>query len=196
MTQRDERIAAAVHASGLPPQPWRNGAGVTREIAAAPGGGEVGFAWRLSLADLEADAPFSPFPGVERVHVPVQGRPYMLTVDGHERVARVGEPLRFSGGAEVAVALGGGGGRRRALNLMVAASAGTGCVGVIGPADTPMATGVEVVAVAVVEGAAELRDGRRLGPLDVLLTDGLPVEVTRLTGKAALVRVRPRRAAG
>jgi environmental stress-induced protein Ves len=41
--------------------PWKNGGGVTRELLAWPGGGD----WqvRISVAEIEADGPFSSFPG-------------------------------------------------------------------------------------------------------------------------------------
>ena len=54
-----------------PPQPWRNGGGVTRELLAWPDGGD----WRVrvSVADIDADGPFSAFPGVERWFAVLEG---------------------------------------------------------------------------------------------------------------------------
>lgn len=43
---------------------WRNGLGWTREISRA--GGESDWAWRMSIAEVDADAAFSRFPGVDR----------------------------------------------------------------------------------------------------------------------------------
>lgn len=58
----------------LPPQRWKNGAGTTREIAVEPAGaGTDGFDWRLSIAEVEHDAPFSAFPGVDRCIVLLGG---------------------------------------------------------------------------------------------------------------------------
>lgn len=85
------RLAAA----DLSPVPWRNGAGLTCELAAGPG-------WRLSLADLTAPAPFSAYPGSDRVHVPL-GVGYPLEVDGRLLEARPLEPVCFAG--EVPVVL-------------------------------------------------------------------------------------------
>ena len=46
----------------LPVSPWRNGGGVTRELAALGGaGGDL--LWRLSIATVNADGPFSTFNG-------------------------------------------------------------------------------------------------------------------------------------
>ncbi|MGH7024146.1 MAG: HutD/Ves family protein [Caulobacteraceae bacterium] len=65
-------------------RPWKNGGGLTWEIAAAPPGADLAnFDWRLSLAMVEAGGPFSAFPGVDRV---------MLVLDGALE-------LRIAGGA-------------------------------------------------------------------------------------------------
>lgn len=55
----------------ITPQPWKNGAGLTREIAI--GGDAHGFDWRISVADIERDAPFSAFPGIDRCIVLLRG---------------------------------------------------------------------------------------------------------------------------
>jgi environmental stress-induced protein Ves len=44
--------------------PWANGRGVTVEMARADG--PEGLLWRLSMARVDEDGPFSIFPGVER----------------------------------------------------------------------------------------------------------------------------------
>ncbi|MBK6016223.1 HutD family protein [Streptomyces sp. MBT53] len=66
--------------------PWKNGGGVTREIAAWPeGSGMDDFVWRVSLAEVRADGPFSAFPDVDRTLTVVDGAGMDLTVGG-ERV--------------------------------------------------------------------------------------------------------------
>lgn len=45
--------------------PWNNGGGSTREIFRFPEG-DADWQWRLSIADIAADGPFSSFPGCER----------------------------------------------------------------------------------------------------------------------------------
>lgn len=54
---------------------WKNGLGWTREIArhAASGTAHGAWDWRLSIAEIEQDAAFSPFPGVDRVLVLLSG---------------------------------------------------------------------------------------------------------------------------
>jgi environmental stress-induced protein Ves len=78
--------------------PWKNGLGTTAEIARAPRDGEA-FDWRISVAQVTADGPFSPFPGCDRVIVALEGPGMILT---HEEVGTevaVGslEPWAFSG---------------------------------------------------------------------------------------------------
>ncbi|WP_329247751.1 HutD family protein [Streptomyces sp. NBC_01478] len=73
----------ALPASARTPVPWKNGGGVTREIAAWPeGAGMDDFAWRVSLAEVAADGPFSAFPDVDRTLTLVEGAGMDLTVGG------------------------------------------------------------------------------------------------------------------
>jgi environmental stress-induced protein Ves len=66
----------------LAPQPWKNGAGLTREIAFGGASGTA-FDWRLSVAEVERDAPFSAFPGVDRCIVLLHGAGMRLrSLDG------------------------------------------------------------------------------------------------------------------
>lgn len=47
--------------------PWSNGLGVTREVARKDeGSGSAAFLWRISIARIDGDAPFSALPGVDR----------------------------------------------------------------------------------------------------------------------------------
>src|SRR5215469_13989419 len=62
--------------------PWKNGRGVTLEIAREPAAGEE-FAWRLSLAQIDADCDFSPYPGYRRALVLVSGDSLQLRFRGH-----------------------------------------------------------------------------------------------------------------
>ncbi|EXS68700.1 MULTISPECIES: HutD family protein [unclassified Sphingobium] len=51
-----------------PERRWRDGGGATRELAVGPPSlvNEDGFAWRISVATIDADGPFSRFDGVDR----------------------------------------------------------------------------------------------------------------------------------
>lgn len=48
--------------------PWKNGRGVTRELARYPAGATLdNFIWRISAADVTQSGPFSIFPGIDRI---------------------------------------------------------------------------------------------------------------------------------
>ena len=62
--------------------PWKNGGGLTREVAAFPPGSDLDtFKWRVSMAEVRAAGPFSLFPGVDRCLAVLSGR-LSLAIDG------------------------------------------------------------------------------------------------------------------
>ncbi|MCK9537789.1 HutD family protein [Dokdonella sp.] len=63
-------------------QRWKNDGGWTTEIArSAAGDGEAGeFLWRVSIAEIETDGPFSLFPGVTRDLLLLGGNGIELTI--------------------------------------------------------------------------------------------------------------------
>lgn len=87
--------------------PWKNGGGVTREVAAFPPGADLdAFEWRISLAEIAADGPFSTFPGVDRVLTVIQGAGLMMTVDDRMlALDAASPPLAFAGEAPVTARL-------------------------------------------------------------------------------------------
>lgn len=113
----------------LKAQPWRNGGGVTREVAqgrlSAAGAGagpavrvqdtaptqdtawvqDAAWDWRVSIAELTKAGPFSHFPGMDRVLTVIEGDLLLLQVDGAEHPLEKYRPFRFSGDADSAGAL-------------------------------------------------------------------------------------------
>lgn len=88
--------------------PWKNGLGVTEEIAIAPEGVTLAdpFLWRLSSALVQADGPFSLFPGYDRTLVVIDGAGMILDADGKRTtLARFGDPFVFPGETSVTSAL-------------------------------------------------------------------------------------------
>ena len=79
-------------------QPWKNGAGLTREVASASGPAGL-FDWRVSVADVDASGEFSSFVGVDRIIGLVEGPAMTLTVDGVRRELTRFEPYAFDGGS-------------------------------------------------------------------------------------------------
>ncbi|MGO4526378.1 HutD family protein [Microvirga sp. 2MCAF35] len=63
--------------------PWKNGGGTTAEVAAFPEGSTFEtFGWRISMADVASDGPFSIFPGIDRTLIVVEGDGIELDVEG------------------------------------------------------------------------------------------------------------------
>ena len=107
--------------ASMPPQPWRNGGGVTRELLAWPTRND----WqvRISVADVTADGPFSPFEGVERWFAVLEGEGVALGARGPAyRLTTESEPFPFDGGEPMKCALLGG--ATRDFNLMTAPGKG------------------------------------------------------------------------
>ncbi|MGO4473408.1 HutD family protein [Arthrobacter sp. M-10] len=92
----------------LKPEPWRNGGGVTRELASHPKAASAqdgAWDWRVSIAEVGSAGDFSTFPGMERVITVIDGELLLLTVDGEEHPLEKYRPFRFSGEAASASAL-------------------------------------------------------------------------------------------
>ncbi len=71
--------------------PWKNGGGTTREVARVPETGDI--EWRLSVAEVAGDGPFSVFEGLDRILVLLSGAGMDLHFDEPRHVERL-RPLR------------------------------------------------------------------------------------------------------
>ena len=58
-------ITGQLRVADIPVTPWRNGGGTTQELVSWPPG-DSRFDWRVSIATIASDGPFSAFPGVDR----------------------------------------------------------------------------------------------------------------------------------
>jgi environmental stress-induced protein Ves len=89
----------------LPATPWKNGGGVTREIVCQPQGAVMtDFDWRVSIAHIASDGPFSAFPGVDRVITLLSGGGVHLQSEGGEVQHCLDTPLTpfaFAGEAPI-----------------------------------------------------------------------------------------------
>ena len=94
----------------IAPSPWKNGGGSTREIACwPPGAGMEAFEWRLSVATIAQDGPFSAFAGVDRQIMLLEGDGVHLKGEGVDhRLQRRWQPFAFSGDAALGCTLLGG----------------------------------------------------------------------------------------
>lgn len=94
--------------AGREPAPWKNGGGSTTEIAIAPVGATLDkFDWRVSLATISANGPFSVFPGVDRTLALVDGAGVVLEIGDEGRfVLSEDDPIvEFGGESPVAATL-------------------------------------------------------------------------------------------
>ncbi|PXV59144.1 hypothetical protein SAMN04487785_10664 [Dyella jiangningensis] len=173
-----------LRAADMQPQPWKNGLGVTREVARFPAdaGGED-FIWRVSVAEVNSAAPFSTFPGIDRQIVLLDGDGFTMTLDGARRHALTTplEPFAFAGEAQVDVAMAGG--ATRDFNLMVRRAQASGRLDVVaGPGSQVMPP--DAVLVFLARGTADTLDGP-LAAGDAWRPDTSPIELHE--GAVALV---------
>ncbi|MEP7453960.1 HutD family protein [Phyllobacterium sp. SB3] len=88
--------------------PWKNGGGVTTEIAVGPAGAEVGdFHWRVSMATVAADGPFSTFENIDRILTVLEGAGMNLEVAGMAPpcLTTASAPFAFRGDAAASATL-------------------------------------------------------------------------------------------
>ena len=96
--------ARLLRASGYRRMRWKNGGGWTSEIAAARAADPaLDFAWRVSIADIESDGPFSSFPGVARELLLLSGNGIELDIDDAPpvRLSERFQRVRFEGESSV-----------------------------------------------------------------------------------------------
>ncbi|MEX0969332.1 MAG: HutD family protein [Paracoccaceae bacterium] len=86
-----------IHPEDYTTMPWRNGGGVTHEIFADASP----YTWRLSMAEVAQNGPFSPFPGLARILTVIDGAGIALETPSETLTALPRHPVAFSG--EVAV---------------------------------------------------------------------------------------------
>jgi uncharacterized protein len=89
----DDRVSVA----------WKNGGGLTCEVAVQPPGSDFGaFDWRVSIAEVRSRGAFSLFPGVDRCMAVLEGR-LALSIGGRDALSLSPDtpPLHFPGDVAV-----------------------------------------------------------------------------------------------
>ena len=147
---------------------WRNGMGVSWDIAADVASGDD-FGWRFALARIDADVPFSAYPGVDRVFTLIEGGGLDLDLEGGPTlvVDRLHVPHPFPGDVAVRCRLRAG--PCRALNLFTRRDIWTAAADVL-------SRGAEIthdgpILLFALEGAANA-DGQALAKGDAAVTRG------------------------
>ena len=88
-----------LHASEYRRMPWKNGGGETQEIAVSPAGASLdALDWRISMASVAQDGPFSVFPGIDRTLCILDGAGMELDfgAEGVRTVTADADPFYFS----------------------------------------------------------------------------------------------------
>lgn len=170
--------------------PWRNGGGTTTEIAIAPEGAALSgerFLYRVSIADVSTDGPFSLFPGYDRHIMLLAGAGMTLDCGAEGRLdLRLFEPRSFSGDRDVLGTLVAG--PVRDFNLMVDRARATSTLAAES-IEAPRWVACEpghVCIMHVIEGAL---DGADQG--DTLVAEAPFELVPRGTVRLAIARVAP-----
>jgi environmental stress-induced protein Ves len=173
--------------------PWKNGGGTTTEIFVHPAGAGIEgsrFIWRLSIATVGADGPFSAFPGYDRTIMLIEGRGMALDFgpNGTTRLDRPFEPFDFKGEWPAEARLIDG--PCRDFNIMVDRSRGGARTRVVALGDAPIdivASGMATVLFAL-DDRVEARAPPWLPPtvvhrhsllrIDAAKDDDSPVPIT------------------
>lgn len=160
-------------------QPWKNGKGVTVELARAEANGAL--LWRLSMATVAEDGPFSLFPGIDRNLTVLSGPGFRLTGEGLALDCRPLIPVAFPGDVAV-TATGTAAGPSEDFNVMTARPLPRPEVAILHGGAIPAGDGL----VAVFALASLRVAGRAMGRHDLLLGAGLSGPVAG--GPAVVVR--------
>jgi environmental stress-induced protein Ves len=194
-----------IRGAQLVASPWKNGGGVTREVAAFPADtGLDTFVWRVSVADVAQAGPFSRFAGIDRTLVLLSGAGMLLdeAQSGDAMTTHaLTQPLdtaRFAGEAHIDARLVDG--PTRDFNLMVRRDRAQGELDVWHAtqqqAQTEHTLSADVAllycasgAIAVALGDAE---AQRLEPGDTLRIDAPNNLSCRIKGEGALLAIRIR----
>ncbi|MGF6443931.1 HutD/Ves family protein [Paraburkholderia youngii] len=203
----DRASVTLIRGAELVAAPWKNGGGVTREVAAFPspvGGQAAGadFVWRVSVADVAQAGPFSRFDGVDRTLVLLSGAGMLLDELGDAGVMSthvLRQPLdvaRFSGETRIDARLVAG--ATRDFNLMVRRDVAQGELDVwrVGAKqDAPRVLDGDVALLFCAGGAvtvalaADHAQAVRLDTGDTLRVDGPNALACALTGDGAVLAI-------
>jgi uncharacterized protein len=170
-------------------QPWKNGGGLTREIAVEfSGGSQSQMLWRVSVATIVRDGPFSEFRGYDRTIVAIDGGPVELHVDEELVTLLHAQPFEFAGESKVTCHLGGG--IARDLNVMTSRNSYAHDVEIVTVPQRFVLDEEEICFVYAIEGAAWV-DETACEQYETLRVDGLNAIGVRTQSCAAVVRITP-----
>jgi environmental stress-induced protein Ves len=165
--------------------PWANGLGTSYEVA-SDRNADGEWTWRVAIAPVVLDGPFSVMPGVDREMVVIEGNGMVLNVDSESVKCEPGQVVRFFGDSVTIASLVDG--PVVDLGLMTVRDSVIGSMVVI--ADAGDVAESDVI-VAVGEAAFEDKNGKHyiLGSKDALL-DVRGYQLVLLSGTAIAMQVK------
>ena len=172
--------------------PWANGLGTTADVFLWPPD-VADWTWRLSLADVTRDVPFSVMPGIDRHILVASGAGMVLAIAGRDEVVMTpaSPPLSFDGDDVTTCRLLDG--PIQDLNLMVRRGAGAGSMRVVELAEREALDRLEHdVAIVVLAGSLRV-DEQAAGVFDAIrlrADEGDRIVATR-RARCAVAQVRP-----
>lgn len=153
--------------------PWKNGGGLTTEIAVSPAdAGLDDFDWRVSMARVDGGGPFSGFAGVDRTLAVLEGEGVVLDIAGRPAatVTRSSAPLSFPADVPTQAALIAG--PITDLNVMTRRGRMTHAVErVVISAPTDIRSAADATLILCLDGEIAVAGAApvRIGPRDTLL---------------------------
>ncbi|UPA25618.1 HutD/Ves family protein [Shinella oryzae] len=175
--------------------PWKNGGGETVEVIVHPrGAGLSDFGWRVSMATVASDGPFSLFPGIDRTLAVLSGDGMALSIEGlgDRLLTPASQPLSFPADAPTMARLTGG--PITDLNVMTRRGHFSHTLSrhaVSGSLRLPAASGTRLLVALDTLGVATSVGLTGLQPLDTLLLDtDVEVEVIPVSDEAAFYDIR------
>ena len=164
--------------------PWANGLGTSYEVASDRNVDDV-WTWRVAIAPVVLDGPFSVMPGVNRELVVIEGNGMVLNVDSESVKCEPGQVVRFSGDSVTIASLVDG--PVVDLGLMTVRDSVIGSMVVTADAGDVIETDVLV---AIGDAVFEDKDGKHyiLGSKDALL-DVRGHQLALLSGLAIAIQV-------
>ena len=164
--------------------PWANGLGTSYEVASDRNVDDV-WTWRVAIAPVVLDGPFSVLPGVDRQLVVINGEGMTLSIDGEIVECLPGRVVRFAGDSVTIARLVDG--PVVDLGLMTVRGLVTGSMVVVGDVGDMVESDAVV---AIGDAVFEDENGRqyRIGSKDALLgVRGYPLVL--LGGTAIAIQV-------
>lgn len=159
---------------------WPNGAGRKADLLAGEG-------WMAGFAWLDADAPFSNLPGMDRTITLVEGPGFTLDIEGQDlAVLSRFVPARFDGGAATRCRVEGA---SRVLNVMTHRDLYHHEVAIVSRSGRVDPGGGMACLVVVLAGEATLAAGTELGVLDAARLGGPEDLRLGVAGCAAVVTI-------